>query len=108
MHGYSDDATIEILKKRATQDSSVDVRIAAAESLAHWNSEDVQEVLLECVGDEDPAVAHIAGRALSEMTGMEYGSDHSAWVAFFNGEAAPQPPANPLTHRHGLLKKFIR
>ena len=80
-----DVAASEPLGTAVTSDTSLDVRLAAAEGLGHLPSGNSAKALLAALNDKDPAVRYRAGRSLRAITGKDYGTDSNAWNTYLSG-----------------------
>ena len=67
------------LSRCATDDTSAQVRTAAARALRRYPQADVLEVLLACLDDDDFSVRFQACESLCELTGEHAGPDIREW-----------------------------
>jgi len=93
-----DVAAIDPLCERATEDTSVDVRVACAKALRHYPTERVFDTLVVLLSDPAFAVRHQARASLVEMTGRDFGLDPRAWSKV--GYAALTPEPSPVSGEH--------
>lgn len=81
----ADRAAVETaLQSSLTQDRDRNVRIAAAEGLAHFPSEPSVQTLVAALGDPDFAVARQAEVSLATLTGVSHGVRQEAWLAWLS------------------------
>ena len=76
-------------KALADPQEPVDVRIAAAEALGHYQTLDVARALVAQLNGRDFGVAWQARRSLKQMLGADYRYDEPAWLAFLTGPTSP-------------------
>lgn len=72
-------SVVAALLDRLSQDSSRDVRIAAARGLACYRQEPVVEALIQALRDEDFALVHTCESSLATLTGVTHDCDAYAW-----------------------------
>jgi hypothetical protein len=90
-----DSEALQILSQTISDDSDLDVRIAAATELARFpKQQQAVQALGLALNDKDPALQHRAVQSLKDITGQGYGDSVPAWRDFVEGRT-PNPPAPP-------------
>src|SRR5262249_59837503 len=98
--GRPEDATI--LARIMTVDNLEDCRIAAIEGIGTLKSADprIQEMLIEGMEHDDPAIRLACYRSLRQITGKDPGNNPAAWRREMqsqlepSGRPGPPPPAD--------------
>ncbi len=86
------DRAVEPLRSLAINDTSADVRAAAAGSLRHYRTDPVFRTLLRCLEDPDLNVRNEARASLVSQTGQDLGMDPRSWSSGEVGtETLPEP-----------------
>lgn len=86
------DRAVEPLRSLAINDTSADVRAAAAGSLRHYRTDPVFRTLLRCLEDPDLNVRNEARASLVSQTGQDLGTDPRSWSSGEVGaETLPEP-----------------
>ncbi len=70
---------IEPLRRRATEDTSPEVRAACAVSLRHYPRLEVVQTLIKLLDDRSLGVRYRARRSLTRIVGRDYGYDPAEW-----------------------------
>jgi HEAT repeat protein len=66
------------------QDASRDVRIAAADALRCYRTDEVAHALIDVLDDADFAVAWQARQSLRLMTAYDFHYDERAWLVYLS------------------------
>jgi hypothetical protein len=77
-----DARAVDPLMERMQQDVSRDVRIAAADALRCYKTQEVAHALINVLGDDDFAVAWQARQSLRLMTAYDFHYDERAWLVY--------------------------
>jgi hypothetical protein len=99
-------ALIEAVKN----DTSTDVRVAAAESLRQFQNKAAADALVDAVQDADIAIAMRSWESLRFMTGQDLPRETVAWRDFFATTESPfaaygkPPPMLPGDNQRPMLK----
>lgn len=70
-------------------DESKDVRIAAADALKHYHTQDVARTLVHALNEREFGVAWQSRHSLIVLTGHDLKYDEAAWLAFLAGPNKP-------------------
>ncbi len=92
------EAVVPALNNAVVNDSSVDVRMAAANALGQYRERRVLEALIRALDDPSLGVSHHAQRSLRILTGENFGSDPVAWFDWSRGAAEPFAKARVYTY----------
>lgn len=85
---------IEVLSETLTQDTNLDVRLAAARGLGKIKNQAAVEPLGTALDDPDPALQRRAVESLKQVTGRNFGNDIVAWRTYVQGgEPARRRPS---------------
>ncbi len=84
-------SAIEPLRRHATSDSSVDVRIACAKALRHYPTGEVFYTLVQCLSDAAFGVRYRAHGSLVELTGRDVGLEPDEWSLLGEEALTPDP-----------------
>ncbi|HTW93660.1 MAG TPA: HEAT repeat domain-containing protein [Tepidisphaeraceae bacterium] len=71
------------------ENEDTDVRIAAADALRCYRTEDAAHALIAVLNDDDFSVAWQARQSLILMTAHDFRYDESAWLDYFTGTGQP-------------------
>ncbi|MBW3600988.1 MAG: HEAT repeat domain-containing protein [Planctomycetes bacterium] len=85
---------LQTLARVLASDTSLDVRLAAADGLANYEDRAAVDALAVALDDPDPALQYRAIQSLTRVTGRDYGVDVAAWRQYVQGQEptpAPQP-----------------
>ncbi len=85
---------LETLAAVVGSDTSLDVRLAATRSLAAFPDPAAVRALGIALDDADPALQYRAVQSLKSASGVDYGTDLTAWRQFVRGET-PLPSREP-------------
>jgi hypothetical protein len=85
LRGRSEPEAIELLAALARGDVDDNVRLSAIESLGKQSSTLANEVIRESLENEDPIFRLTAIAALRARSGVDYGDDPNAWIAYLEG-----------------------
>ncbi|HEY1064498.1 MAG TPA: HEAT repeat domain-containing protein, partial [Pirellulales bacterium] len=86
------ESAVPMLAEIATNDSDVDVKLAAARALGELGGKDATAALGSLLEDTNPAVQFRAMQALSDATGKKLGNDINAWKSYVQSGVEPKPP----------------
>lgn len=92
------EAAVPALNNAVVNDSSVDVRMAAANALGQYRERRVLEALIRALDDPSLGVSHHAQRSLRILTGENFGSDPVAWFDWSRSAAEPFAKARLYTY----------
>jgi HEAT repeat protein len=90
---------LERLSAAVGSDTDIDVRLAAARSLAGFRDPTAVRALGTALDDPNPALQHQAVESLRVVTGRDLGGDVAAWRDFARGNPPPAAPAASLAER---------
>jgi hypothetical protein len=79
---------------RSANDTSTEVRCAAAKALRHYRQPGVVDVLVAALSDAEFCVRFQARNSLREITGLDGGHEPAAWRKLL-AEKTPATPASP-------------
>jgi HEAT repeat protein len=86
---------LQSLGKVVSDDSDLDVRIAAARELGNFQDPAAAQALRSALDDRDAALQNVAMQSLRGITGRsEYANSPSAWRQYLDG-GNPEPPPAP-------------
>ena len=85
---------LDALSKTVSNDSDLDVRLAATTQLAKFQEQQSLQALAVALNDKNPALQHRAVQSLKSVSGQDYGDNVPAWRDFVEGRspALPEPP----------------
>ncbi len=85
---------LDVLSRTVSNDSDLDVRLAATAELAKFQDQQSLQALAVALNDKDPALQHRAVQSLKSVSGQDYGDSVPAWRDFVEGRSPvlPEPP----------------
>jgi hypothetical protein len=84
-----DDRAAAPLLDHLQQDASRDVRVASADALRCYHTQEVAHALILLLNDPDFAVCWQARQSLRLMTAHDFHYDEQAWLGYLSGNRAP-------------------
>ncbi|MBI2481698.1 MAG: HEAT repeat domain-containing protein, partial [Planctomycetia bacterium] len=86
---------LDVLARTVSNDSDLDVRLAATTQLAKFQDRQSLEALAVALNDKDPALQHRAVQSLKSVSGRDYGDSVPAWRDYVEGRSPvlPEPPS---------------
>ncbi len=91
-------AAVGPLSDAVVNDADVDVRMAAATALGQYKERGVIEALIRALDDRSLGVAFHARRSLRILTGENFGTDPTEWLAWSRDVAEPFAKARVYTY----------
>lgn len=80
-----------VLAETVGSETNVDVRHAAMDALAKYQSPIAVDALRNTLKDRNPATRSLAMESLRGSTGKDYGDDPQVWIAALDGTSPDQP-----------------
>jgi HEAT repeat protein len=87
-------------------DEDTDVRIAAAEALGKFKTDEAKLALVVALDDRDPAMQYVGMQSMKTITGKDYGGDVQAWRLVATGGTPANPPAPSIAERIRSVTPF--
>jgi len=86
------DEAVAPLRRHATDDPAVDVRISCVRALRHYRAPEVVRALVACLSDPAFSVRHEAHAVLVALTGEDPGYEPEDWAPLTQVELKPPAP----------------
>jgi hypothetical protein len=102
----ADNNSLSVLANALRNEKDIDVRLAAAEALGKFKSQEAVRALVAALDDRDPALQYVGVQSMKTITGQDYGPDVQAWRAVATGGAPPPPDAPSIAERLRRVSPF--
>jgi hypothetical protein len=83
-------SSVASLANALRSDADIDVRLAAAEALGQFKTQEAIQALVVALEDRDPAMQYAGVQSMKSITGKDYGPDVQAWRQFATGGTPPE------------------
>ncbi len=97
---------LDVLSRAVSNDSNLDVRLAATTELAKFQDQQSLQALAVALNDKDPALQHRAVQSLKSVSGQDYGDSVPAWRDYVEGRSPVLPKPPTIAERLRALSWF--